>query len=141
MATSALRVTGINHVVLHVADLERSLAFYMGILGFEDRNAGGGGGGPSRPAKFLRCGMQGLDLFEVEGAVHGGEEMNHMALNVEAAELDDVIAELRAAGVESSEPTRRNSVFISDPDGHRIEMLPQSAHERAREREVAASAN
>ena len=140
MATSPLRVTGINHVVLHVADLERSLAFYMGVLGFEDRHAGGGGGGPSRRAKFLRCGMQGLDLFEVEDSAHGGEEMNHIALNVEAAELDEVIEGLRGAGVESSEPTRRNSVYIVDPDGHRIEVLPHSANERAREREVAASA-
>ncbi|HVB06939.1 MAG TPA: VOC family protein [Acidimicrobiales bacterium] len=139
MADPMVKVTGINHVVLHVADLDRSLAFYMGVLGFEDRNAGGGGGGgPARRASFLRCGMQGLDLFEAEEA-HGGEEMNHMALNVEADELDEVVEALTAAGIEASERTRRNSVFIFDPDGHRIEMLPKSAHERTREREAAAA--
>jgi hypothetical protein len=33
--------------------------------------------------------------------------------------------------------TPRNSVFISDPDGHRIEMLPISASERDHERQSA----
>ena len=37
MGTSKLRVTGINHVVLHVADLDRSRRFYMELLGFTDR--------------------------------------------------------------------------------------------------------
>jgi len=122
MGELAVKVIGINHVVLHVTDLDRSLEFYIGNLGFTDRN--GGGGGPSRRASFLRCGSQGLDLFEVEGSVHGGEEMNHMALNVEADDVEEVVRKLSAAGIESSEPTRRNSVFIHDPDGHRIEMLP-----------------
>ena len=51
----------------------------MDTLGFTDRGAV-----PGMRASFLRCGMQGLDLFEMAGCdVHGGEEMNHMALNVE----------------------------------------------------------
>ena len=37
MDHAKLKVTGINHVVLHVADLDRSRTFYMEILGFEDR--------------------------------------------------------------------------------------------------------
>ena len=37
MGTSKLKVTGINHVVLHVADLDRSQTFYMDVLGFERR--------------------------------------------------------------------------------------------------------
>ena len=37
MGTSNLKVTGINHVVLHVADLDRSRTFYMEALGFDDR--------------------------------------------------------------------------------------------------------
>lgn len=42
MAAPKLRVTGINHVVLHVTDLERSKMFYTGVLGFEDRNISDG---------------------------------------------------------------------------------------------------
>jgi catechol 2,3-dioxygenase-like lactoylglutathione lyase family enzyme len=69
--------------------------------------------------------------------VHGGKEMNHMALNVEADNLDEVVEKLEKAGVEASERTPRNSVFIHDPDGHQIEMLPRSARERDREHQVA----
>ncbi len=131
MATSKLKVTGINHVVLHVADLDRSRTFYMEALGFDDR----GISVPGMNASFLRCGLQGLDLFEMaDGDVHGGEEMNHMALNVDVADVELLLAGLSAAGIDAYELTPRNSVFISDPDGHRIEMLPCSAGERAHER-------
>jgi catechol 2,3-dioxygenase-like lactoylglutathione lyase family enzyme len=134
MSTTKLKVTGINHVVLHVADVERSKRFYIEVLGFEDRNMSGG---PSMKASFLRCGSQGLDLFEVSsGDAHGGEEMNHMALCVAADDLDEIVAALSKNGIETSDRTPRNTVFISDPDGHRIEMLPFSADERVLEREA-----
>lgn len=133
MGTSTLKVTGINHVVLHVTDLDRSRTFYMAALGFADR-----GLVPGMRAAFLRCGMQGLDLFETAGCdVHGGQEMNHMALNVDAADVESLVASLPAAGIDSFEVTPRNSVFIADPDGHRIEILPISATERDHERESA----
>ena len=133
MGTSKLKVTGINHVVLHVTDLDRSRTFYMNALGFDDR-----GSVPGMRASFLRCGMQGLDLFEVvDSDVHGGKEMNHMALNVEVADVELLVAGLSEAGIEACEITPRNSVFIADPDGHRIEMLPMSASEREHEREGA----
>ena len=131
MGTSSLKVTGINHVVLHVTDLDRSRTFYMNTLGFEDR-----GLDPGFRASFLRCGMQGLDLFElVDSDVHGGEEMNHMALNVDVADVEELVAGLSGAGIEDVHVTPRNSVFIADPDGHRIEMLPLNASERDHERE------
>ena len=130
MGTSKLKVTGINHVVLHVADLDRSRRFYIEALGFDDR-----GSVPGIKASFLRCGMQGLDLFEMVGCdVHGGEEMNHMALNVDVADVELLVACLSEIGIETFDITPRNSVFISDPDDHRIEMLPISASERDHER-------
>jgi catechol 2,3-dioxygenase-like lactoylglutathione lyase family enzyme len=136
MSAANLKVTGINHVVLHVTDMTRSRNFYIGILGFEDRNAPG----ESDPKRsFLLCGTQGIDLFEIPGDAAGGKEMNHMALSVAAEQLDDAIDELARAGIATSEPTRRNSVFIFDPDGHQIEILPQSAHERERERETLSA--
>jgi catechol 2,3-dioxygenase-like lactoylglutathione lyase family enzyme len=119
---------------LHIDELERSLKFYIDVLGFETRHVSTGPG-PKRA--FLRCGIQGLDLFETDSGSHGGEEMNHMALCVAADEIDEVVVALNAAGITTSPRTERNSVFIHDPDGHRIEMLPLSAHERSGEREAA----
>jgi catechol 2,3-dioxygenase-like lactoylglutathione lyase family enzyme len=136
VAAPKLQVTGINHVVLHVTDLERSKRFYMELLGFEDRNISDGP--PGMRASFLLCGVQGLDLFEVSEDVHGGREMNHMALNVAVDDVDQLVALLYKAGIEAPERTRRNSAFISDPDGHILEILPVTASERTRERQGTA---
>lgn len=72
--------------------------------------------------------MQGLDLFEVSEDAHGGQEMNHMALNVAADDVDQLMALLSEAGIEPPQRTRRNSVFISD-HGHHLEILPRTASE------------
>jgi catechol 2,3-dioxygenase-like lactoylglutathione lyase family enzyme len=87
----------------------------------------------------LLCGVQGLDLFEVAENFEVGREMNHMAINVAADDIDEVCAALDAAGVEHSEPTHRHTVFVADPDGHRLEILPLAAKERSRERAAAAA--
>lgn len=132
MPAPSLKVTEINHVALHVTDLERSKAFYVDVLGLEDRTSrvDPGQAMSSMPTRsFLLAGAQGLDLFAT-GDAHGGQEMSHMALSVEADDIDDVLALLETAGVGVSDKTPRNSVFISDPDGHRIEILPRSANAR-----------
>jgi catechol 2,3-dioxygenase-like lactoylglutathione lyase family enzyme len=134
MPAPSLKVTEINHVALHVTDLERSNTFYVDVLGCEDRTSRVNPGqamNANPTMRFLLAGSQGLDLFQVStGDVHGGEEMSHMALSVEADDIDDVIALLQAAGVGVSDKTPRNTVFIFDPDGHRIEILPRSANVR-----------
>ena len=130
--TAKLQVSGINHVVLHVADAQRSKRFYMEVLGFEERSTGTGATNPRMV--FLRCGHQGLDLFQRDGDVHGGQEMNHMALNIDGGDLDSVVDEMTQLEVVIAERTKRGSVMILDPDGHQIELLPIEAWERSRER-------
>ena len=134
MPTPALQVTEINHVALFVTDLERSRKFYMELLGFEDRTLKvnpGQATNPHQTMSFLVCGSQGLDLFQGTGGdVHTGKEMNHMAFSVAIDDVDEVSSVLERAGVEALERTPRNSVFISDPDGHRIEILLRSASAR-----------
>jgi len=132
-----LQVSGINHVVLHVADAQRSKRFYMEVLGFEERSTATGASNPRMV--FLRCGHQGLDLFQRDGDVHGGQEMNHMALNINGGDLDAVIAEMTSLDVVVAERTSRGSVMILDPDRHQIELLPIEAWERSGERVQQAS--
>jgi catechol 2,3-dioxygenase-like lactoylglutathione lyase family enzyme len=119
---TALQVNGIDHVVLNVSDLERSKAFYMDILGFGFRSEFAR---PDSKMCFLRCGAQGLDLAEAhEDEIHGGAELNHMALRVAEGNIEEIVAELAKVGLApvgvSHDP---NTVFILDPDGHRIELL------------------
>ncbi|MBI2231077.1 MAG: VOC family protein [Deltaproteobacteria bacterium] len=71
---SPLKVSGIDHVVFHVKELSRAKKFYVDFLGMEVDHE-------SSWQCFLKCGRQGVALFEVEDneEVHGGSEVNHIA--------------------------------------------------------------
>jgi catechol 2,3-dioxygenase-like lactoylglutathione lyase family enzyme len=116
---SPLRVTGIDHVVFHVKDLPRARKFYVDFLGMEVDH--------ERDWQcFLKCGNQGVALFEVEDneEVHAGSEVNHMALQLAAGDYARVKATLENAGIavqgRKGDP---HCVYFSDPDGHRLQLL------------------
>lgn len=114
-----LKVSGIDHVVLHVKELKRSRDFYIDLLGMEVAHEHSG-------AVFLRCGGQLVALFEVEDGekIHAGDEMNHMALRLKSGEYRQVKATLEGAGIKVS--GRRGDphcIYFSDPDGHRLQLL------------------
>ena len=116
---SPLKVTGIDHVVFHVKDLPRARNFYVDFLGMEVER--------ERSWQcFLKCGSQGVALFEVEDneAVHGGSEVNHMALRLTSGDYERVKATLENAGIEVH--GRRGDprcVYFHDPDGHQLQLL------------------
>ena len=119
MLGTALKVTGIDHVVLHVGNLERARRFYIDLLGFSVAHEGG-------RQSFLKCGSQQVALFEVrEGTeLHAGSEMNHMALRLAAGEYDEVKATLEAAGVKvHGRPGDDHCIYFDDPDGHHLQVL------------------
>lgn len=72
-----LKVTGRDHVVLHVKNLPRARKLHVGFLGLEVDH--------ERDWQcFLQCGSQGIARFEVEDdeEVHPGSEVNHLALRL-----------------------------------------------------------
>jgi len=116
---ASLKVTGIDHVVLHVKDLARSKKFYIDLLGMEVEHEYSWGA-------FLCCGRQMVALFEVDDGeeIHGGDEMNHMALRLKSGDYKKVKAVLEEAGIKVS--GRRGDprcIYFSDPDGHRLQLL------------------
>ena len=125
MIGTSLRVTGIDHVVLHVADLERAKRFYIDLLGFKVAHE-------SSWQSFLNCGSQQVALFAMRGGgeIHAGSEMNHMALRLESGEYDEVKAVLEAAGVHVHGRTGDDRcLYFDDPDGHHLQVLtPREAH-------------
>ena len=119
MLQTALKVTGIDHVVFHVDDLPRAKQFYVDLLGMEVYREGTG-------TLFLRCGNQQVGLFthQAGAEVHGGSEVNHMALRLAAGDYAAVKATLEAAGVEvSGRPGDPDCIYFSDPDGHRLQVI------------------
>ena len=116
---SSFKVTGIDHVVFHVKDLPRARKFYVDFLGMEVAH--------ERDWQcFLKCGSQGVALFEVDDGedVHAGSEVNHMALRLAAGEYARVKATLENAGIavhgRQGDP---HCVYFHDPDGHRLQLL------------------
>ncbi|HTE84940.1 MAG TPA: VOC family protein [Dehalococcoidia bacterium] len=119
MIDTALKVTGIDHVVLWVSDLKRSKEFYIGLLGMHVAHE-------SDWQSFLRCGQQQVALFQIRDGsdVAPGREMNHMALRLESGEYEEVKAKLEAAGAQVSGRTGDpHCLYFSDPDGHRLQVL------------------
>ena len=116
---SSFKVTGIDHVVFHVKDLPRARKFYVDFLGMEVEH--------ERDWQcFLKCGSQGVALFEVEDNedVHAGSEVNHMALRLATGEYARVKATLENAGIEvHGRPGDPHCVYFRDPDGHRLQLL------------------
>ena len=123
------RIGKIGHVVLNVADMERSVRFYTEVLGFkvsdvypEEMVPGG--------MVFMRCNADhhGVALVGSMKERSPNVELNHMAFEV--ATLDEVLRArdyLRKHGVQIDfEGRRRAGVQIAvefrDPDGHRLEI-------------------
>jgi catechol 2,3-dioxygenase-like lactoylglutathione lyase family enzyme len=119
MLGTALKVTGIDHVVLHVKDLERAKRFYIDLLGFEVAHE-------SSSQSFLHCGSQQVALFTMRDGsdIHAGSEMNHMALRLQSGEYEEVKATLEAAGVKvHGRPGDDRCIYFDDPDGHHLQVL------------------
>lgn len=114
---SPLKVNGIDHVVFHVKDLARARTFYVDFLGMEVDH--------ERSWQcFLKCGSQGVALFEAKDDVHAGSEVNHMALRLAEGDTARVRAALESAGIEifgrRGDP---DCIYFHDPDGHRLQLL------------------
>ena len=129
----AIEIRGLDHVVLRVAELERSLRFYCGVLGcVEERRLAELG------LVQLRAGEQLIDLVEVTGPLGrlGGQaagadarNMDHFAVQIARFDADAIRAHLGSHGVEPGDVGERYgalgmgpSMYIRDPDGNVVEL-------------------
>ena len=123
---SRISLTGIDHVVLHVKDLERSRRFYMDLLGMKVNHE-------SSWQSFLYLGeeaTQMVALFEIkEGEFEGPRDMNHMAMVANHGTYESIKAELERAGVQvSGRPGDPDCIYFNDPDGHRLQIIYPGEH-------------
>ena len=117
----------IGHVHLKVADLERALAFYHGVLGFEITQRFG------NQAAFLSAGGYhhhiGLNTWESEGGQPpppGTTGLYHVAiLYPDRKALADALRRLRRAHVAlegASDHGVSEALYLRDPDGNGVEL-------------------
>ena len=117
MAVSTLKAIGIDHVVLHVRELERSKRFYTGVLGLTVAWEGSS-------SLFMWCGEQQLILFERPDLDQSGVELNHVALRLVAGDWEAVKAALASHGLRVyGRPGADDELYFNDPDGHKLQLL------------------
>lgn len=127
-------VLRLDHVVLRVVDLDRSINFYATVLGctvVRRRDDLG--------LVHLRAGASMIDLVAVDGplgrkggaaACAEGRNVDHVCLRVEPFDEPALVRHLSAMGAAPLEPaTARfgaegdgSSLYLHDPDGNTIEL-------------------
>ena len=131
------KVTELDHIVLNVSDIDRSVGFYTGVLGLK----------PERLEEF-KAGKVGfpsvrinsdtiIDLFPTPGAGAVAQEtekrsgnLNHFCMVVGQEDFSGIVEYLNANGVTIREGPvarwgargRATSVYFLDPDGNEIEI-------------------
>lgn len=119
--------TRIGHVHLKVANLQRALDFYSGVLGFELQQKMGSS------AAFLSAGGYhhhiGLNTWESQGASPpppGTTGLYHLAiLYPTRAELGNALLRLQKAGIEldgASDHGVSEALYLRDPDNNGVEL-------------------
>jgi glyoxylase I family protein len=132
-----IRITELDHIVLNVSDIDRSVKFYTDVLGLQ----------PERLAEFkaekvgfpsvrINAGTI-IDLFPVKGRAREegtGQKsegnLNHFCMVVSKEDFSSTVDYLKANDVTIREGPisrwgargRAMSVYFLDPDGNEIEI-------------------
>ena len=126
-------IDGIDHILLHVNDMERNIAFYESVLGcaVETRI-------PRVGMAELRAGASHVDLVDVgspEGAWakssgEGGRNIDHFALAINPQDIQSLREHLKSNAIEIVEEREESgpegnslSLYVRDPSGNTIELL------------------
>ena len=126
MATIDPRVD-IGHVHLKVADIERSLSFYVGVLGFELKQRMG------EQAAFIAAGEYhhhiGLNTWQSHGGgppAPGTTGLFHTAIRYpDRAQLADALRRVVEAGIPitgASDHGVSEAIYLNDPDQNGVEL-------------------
>jgi len=125
-----LKPKALDHVGLKVTDMDKSLRFYCDGLGLKllrrkDK-------GPGVASAVLAVGAQEMNLFSNPAFAASGADgdppgLDHFCLEVESASIVELLAALARADIAVAQlPVKRSdgiSLFVSDPDGCRVELI------------------
>ena len=118
----------LDHIILKVNDLNASVAFYTGIMGFAN-------GGADGPFTIIRV----SEDLQLQLAPWGTEGFEHYAFAVAPDEFDAIFSRIRDAGidygpsfhdvgantgpgVESGARGKAPTLYFNDPNNHLIEI-------------------
>jgi len=132
-----IKVTELDHIVLNVGNIDRSLRFYTEVLGLQperlDEFKAGKVGFPSVRIN----GDTIIDLFPTRGAADSDNQtekrqgnLNHFCMVVEQQDFSGIVGYLAQHGITVREGPisrwgargRATSVYFLDPDGNEVEI-------------------
>lgn len=111
-------IEGFNHLTLTVEDLDRSVAFYRDLLGMRLTARWDSGA-------YLEAGTLWLCLSSADsGQALPADGYTHYAFTLSASAFAPFAAQLRSSGVREwrSNRSEGDSLYVLDPDGHRLEI-------------------
>ncbi|MFT2110817.1 fosfomycin resistance glutathione transferase [Marinomonas sp. 2405UD68-3] len=116
-------ITGLNHITLAVSNLNTSMDFYCGVLGFKGEVKWDSGA-------YLSIGSLWLCLSLDKPC--GKEDYTHIAFSISNEAFDNYVEKLRYKGIIEWKENRSqgHSMYILDPDGHKLEIHTGSLNER-----------
>ncbi|CAB4936065.1 unannotated protein [freshwater metagenome] len=129
-----MRISGLHHVTMISADLERTTAFYRDTLGLALWRQGSNDDDPGARHFWFSADAQGtpgtvisfLEYPQMGRATEGTGATHHLALAVASAqELDAWRAYLQSRDVATTDVLVRGglaSLYLRDPDGHILEL-------------------
>lgn len=126
LPSQAMEIRELDHLVLNVSDVERSLAWYTDVLGLEGvRVEQWRRGEAPFPSVRIHAGCI-IDLFGAD-VIEPGGNLNHFCLVATRADVDAVAADERFTVVDGPGPrfgARGDgwSVYVTDPDGNTVEI-------------------
>ena len=119
-----MRLHALDHIVLNVADVERSLSWYIDLVGMapvrvDDWRRG--------EAFFPSVRVNESTIIDLVRLERSGTNMDHLCLVVDAADVDAIAADERFSVIEGPDirfGARGNgrSVYVNDPDGNTVEF-------------------
>jgi catechol 2,3-dioxygenase-like lactoylglutathione lyase family enzyme len=120
----AFEVIGLDHIVLNVADGERSLRFYCDVLGLEPVRVADWREGR---APFPSVRVSDTTILDLLPAPRTGINADHFCLVVTATDFESLAASGRFDVVDG--PASRfgaqgigTSLYVRDPDGNTVEL-------------------
>ena len=121
-----MQLEGIDHVALGVCDVERSVKWYVEVLGFERRYEEMWEGIPT----FIAKGNTAIALFPLRNnnsksaSRTGRIGMLHLAFRANRENFLGAQHELKKRGIkfEFQDHKISHSIYFRDPDGHELEI-------------------
>ena len=131
--SSHFTIRHIDHLVLRVVDIDRMLAFYVGVLGCATEKVQ-----DTLGLWQLRAGTSLIDLVTVDGTLGRaggrapgveGRNLDHLCLSIEPFDGERLIAHFKAMGIEVGGVVSRYgaegngaSIYLRDPEENVVEL-------------------